>query len=51
MEVITLDYMITTIESQINWHRLMLDNLDKIIQETDEIAALIKETNFMNYEC
>lgn len=50
MEVITLDYMITTIESQIIWHKMMLQNLDNIIQETNEIEMLIKETDFMKYE-
>ncbi len=51
MEVITMDYMITTTESQMSWHKLMLDNLDIIIQDTAEISALIKDTDFMNYKC
>ncbi len=51
MEIITLDYMIITIDNQIIWHKKMLENLDSIIQETSEIAALIKDTDFMNYEC
>lgn len=51
MEFITLDYMITTIDNQIIWHKMMLENLDNIIRETNEIAAMIKDTDFMNYEC
>ena len=50
MEVITLDYMITTIENQMIWHKRMLENLDQIFRETNDIAMLIKETDFMNYE-
>lgn len=50
MEVITLDYMITTVDSQIIWHNMMLKNLDNIIQESKEIVKLIKETDFMKYE-
>lgn len=50
MEVITLDYMITTVDSQIIWHNMMLENLDNIIQESKEIVKLIKETDFMKYE-
>ena len=47
IEVITLDYMITTIESQIIWHKRMLDNVDNIIQDTHEIVKMIKDTDFM----
>jgi len=47
IEVITLDYMITTIESQIIWHKRMLDHVDNIIQDTHEIVKMIKETDFM----
>ncbi|MGC6177814.1 PadR family transcriptional regulator [Lacrimispora sp. 38-1] len=50
MEVITLDYMITTVDSQIIWHKMMLENLDNIIQDTNKIVKLIKETDFMKYE-
>ncbi len=50
MEAITLDYMITTVDSQIVWHKMMLENLDNIIQDTNKIVKLIKETDFMKYE-
>ncbi|MDW2798472.1 PadR family transcriptional regulator [Clostridium boliviensis] len=50
MEVITLDYMLTTVDSQIIWHKMMLENLDNIIQDTNKIVKLIKETDFMKYE-
>nr|WP_314461727.1 PadR family transcriptional regulator [uncultured Clostridium sp.] len=50
MEVITLDYMITTVNSQIIWHNRMLENLDNIMGESKEIVKLIKETDFMEYE-
>ena len=47
IEVITLDYMITTIESQIIWHKRMLDHVDNIIKDTHDIVKMIKETDFM----
>lgn len=50
IEVITLDYMIATVDSQIIWHKMMLENLDNIIQDTNKIVKLIKETDFMKYE-
>lgn len=50
MEFVTLDYMKHTIEGQICWHKMMLENLDTIITETQQIVRLIKETDFMKYE-
>lgn len=50
MEIVTLDYMKTSIESQISWHEMMLENLDNLIHETKKIARIIKETDFMKYE-
>lgn len=50
MEMVTLDYMKISIESQISWHKMMLENLDNLIQETNNIKRLIKETDFMKYE-
>ncbi len=50
MEIVTLDYMKNTIESQIGWHKIMLENLDTIILETQQIVRLIKETDFTKYE-
>ena len=50
MEAITLDYMITAVDSQIIWHKMMLENLDNIIKDTNKIVKLIKETDFMKYE-
>lgn len=47
MELITLDYMITSIESQMIWHTRLLENIDNIIEETKKITTLIKETDFM----
>ncbi|MHC1723558.1 MAG: PadR family transcriptional regulator [Aminipila sp.] len=49
MEIATLDFMKASIDNQIIWHKIFLENLEDTIQETEIITKLIRETDFMQY--
>ncbi len=46
VEKATFKLMISTIENQIEWHRILVDNIDETLLKSLEISRLIKKVDF-----